>query len=201
MAASTFSQSATVDSAEKPVDLLLHAAAVHPRPPTEILNPQTLKILDSEYPSIPHPLKLLSTPSQNSDTSKLSLATVQDLERFNTLPNSSPYSLDIPTTLSVAQPASSFYFSTISDLSVTHSNSMSESSGSADVSNQSESYDPESDIDPVVGAILKPQNDLAGSETDIRCFACDTEKIKQCWVHAMRLAKVSRKYIFLAKLL
>lgn len=73
--------------------------------------------------------------------------------------------------------------------------SMSESSGSVQATLPTVPYDPDSDIDPVTAVILQEQDELATKTDDdipnIRCFACDTEKIKQCWLQAMRLAKVS----------
>lgn len=191
VAASTLSQPVPAESAEKLVDLLLEVAADYPRPTEEI--PKSPVILNSRKLCIPHPPHYLS--SQNPETRKHPLTSVQELERHNIPPTSSSCSLNVPTTLSVVQPASSLYHSSISTLSVSKLNSMCELSGSADISRRSESFDTESDIDPVIGGILKPQNDLASSEADIRCFACDTEKIKQCWLHAMRLAKVSKHFL------
>lgn len=132
-----------------------------------------------------------SATSPSSLSQKLS-ETSAELLLNSSAPFSQPSTSS--TTPSLAAPGTSHPLpSTSSDLTGTisqHLPSMSEFSSSTD--QPPEPYDPESDIDPVTAATLKQQDDLASAEADIRCFACDTEKIKQCWLQAMRLAKVSK---------
>lgn len=198
---STFSDSITESSeAHILVDSLLETEVDLSQQKTPILSPLILSTTKENQSSetYPSPTDFQSTLHQLGEGThiiprKLSLATVQELEIFEIpSPPTSP-----ETTLSIALPASSLSFTTaISNLPrpISLLPSMSESSGSADI--YSQSYDPHRNFDCSDTNILKRQDDLTNSEADSRCFGCDTEKIKQCWVHAMRLAKVSESDLY-----
>lgn len=129
--------------------------------------------------------------SQHSSTSRQTTSGLSSPTRVTTL--SDPSTATSPTSLALPGSSQGSYSrpSTSSDPQGLSSEQESSMSKGIDISHISEPYDPESDIDPDCAAILKQQDDLANSEADIRCFVCDTEKIKQCWLQAMRLAKVS----------
>lgn len=117
--------------------------------------------------------------------SKLSLASNDEIDTSTSCPNYLQHSSN-STNLRVAQPASNFVHSpTISSIArpISHSLPMCESAYSSAASRSSELCDST--------LILKQKNSYRSSETNIRCFACDTEKLKHCCLLTMRLAKVS----------